>query len=559
MGRSTAGLLAIAVAAWAGHGPAAAAAAGDKKPGAAPARTPEFVAKVNAAVDKGVLWLASAQDVGGSFKSGNSVYGFAPPYDLGLQALAVYTASACGVPREEGMAKLGLKRLRMIYDANRKTRGGLQNYSVSLTLLALDAVYAPKEEPAGSTRYGRGASPRRQIPDADLAWIKELVAWLVAAQTPDGSFGYNSPGTTGDGWEDHSNAQFSLLALKAARRCGVDVPKGVFRRAMEHFLKAQQAKGPDVARRDDGGPGEDGYGSKKSVPRDRARGWGYKCSGQGAGFVTGSMTAAGVSSLVICRGEMLGTQGHDSADDARVVQSIRDGIAWLGHHFTVAGNPSQRGLPMDSWHFYYLYGLERAGVLAGVSWMADHDWYGEGAEYLLRTQQANGAWSAALAARLPPDAVMGVGNEDLMDTCFALLFLKKATFRVEGAVATEDADEELDLSGTADLDADSFRAVFDTVFSRTMKAAADRRADRAVDFVRMGTRAVPLLIQRLDDPEAPTRACAIEVLGRITGATHGFKAEDPVEARTAAIVAWEEWWFSRRGKLSPDVGAGRFR
>jgi hypothetical protein len=154
---------------------------------------------------------------------------------------------------------------------------------------------------------------------------------------------------------------------------------------------------------------------------------------------------------------------------------------------------------------------------------------------------------------------MGPGNEDLMDSCFALLFLKKATFRVEGAVATEEADGDLDFSGVADLDADSYRAVFDTVFTRFVRSAADRRAERTVDFVRMGTRAIPLLIQRLEDAEAATRAAAIEALGRVTGTTHGFKAEDPVEARAAAISSWEEWWFSKRRILAPDVGAGRFR
>ncbi len=256
-------------------------------------------------------------------------------------------------------------------------------------------------------------------------------------------------------------------------------------------------------------------------------------------------------------GELQGSTNYDAGLDARVVQAIRDGIAWLGANFSISSNPSPRGAGFSSfWHFYYLYGLERAGVLSGVFWMGDHDWYGEGAIYLLDQQYDSGSWiSGGMGQRHASPAAGG----DLMDTCFALLFLKKATFRVEGAVATEEAEESLDLSGVADLDDPSYRAVFDTVFGKFVKAAAGSRAERAVDFVRMGTRAIPLLILRLEEAEAPVRTSAIEALEKVTGETRGFRPEDPVEARGAAVAAWTEWWFSRRAKLAPDVGAGRFR
>jgi hypothetical protein len=557
MGRRSAGFLALGCALATAAGGPRSLAAGDPKPGPGVVRSPEFVAGVNAAVDRGVLWLSRCQDVGGAFNKGNTSYGFIPPFDLGLQALSLYTVRSCGLSPEDPVAKLGLKRMRMIYDANRHGRGNLQNYSVSLTLLALDAYYSPRDDDGADARYGRSLRPRRNIPDADLSWIRELVAWLVAAQTAAGSFGYQSPAGQGATWEDHSNAQFSLLALKAARRCGVDVPKAVFRKALDHFLRAQEASGPDVVRKDSAGVEGNG-GKSTSTARDRARGWGYQCKQGRREATTGSMTSAGVSSLVICRGELLGTSGYDSADDARVVQAIRDGIAWLGHNFSITGNPTGGGRGFAGyWHYYYLYGLERAGVLAGVTWMADHEWYGEGAAFLLRAGSADGSWSASASG--PRNAPLPGIEGDLMDTCFALLFLKKATFRVEGAVATEGADTELDLAGVGDLDDDSFRAVFDSVFRRYVRTGKDRKAERCVDFVRMGTRAIPHLIRRLEDEEPPARQAAIEVLEKVTGVTHGFKAEDPVEARVGAVTAWEEWWFSRRRTLAPDVGAGRFR
>ena len=148
---------------------------------------------------------------------------------------------------------------------------------------------------------------------------------------------------------------------------------------------------------------------------------------------------------------------------------------------------------------------------------------------------------------------------NLLDSCFALLFLKKATFRVEGAVATEESDAELDLAGTATLDDDSFRSIFDTVFARFARADASGRATRAADFVAMGTRALGHLILLLEAEAQPDRAAALEALQRITGRTQGYDPAEGQEARTAAVAAWEEWYFARRRGLVADVPAGRFK
>jgi len=72
------------------------------------------------------------------------------------------------------------------------------------------------------------------------------------------------------------------------------------------------------------------------------------------------------------------------------------------------------------WHYYYLYGLERAGVLSLCLRFGKHDWYEEGANFLLRAQRADGSWSS--------DGMVSA----LSNTCFAILFLKKATTPVIG-------------------------------------------------------------------------------------------------------------------------------
>ena len=69
------------------------------------------------------------------------------------------------------------------------------------------------------------------------------------------------------------------------------------------------------------------------------------------------------------------------------------------------------------WHYYYLFGLERAGVLTDKKFIGDHDWYREGASYLLEKQLPEGFWETQ-------------ANEygtAVSNTCFALLFLKRST------------------------------------------------------------------------------------------------------------------------------------
>ena len=53
---------------------------------------------------------------------------------------------------------------------------------------------------------------------------------------------------------------------------------------------------------------------------------------------------------------------------------------------------------------------------------AGHDWYREGAEYLIQAQQESGSWPGT--GENDPNAH---GETELIRTCFALLFLKRAT------------------------------------------------------------------------------------------------------------------------------------
>src|SRR5262249_29722193 len=129
----------------------------------------------------------------------------------------------------------------------------------------------------------------------------------------------------------------------------------------------------------------------------------------------GSMTAAGLTGLVLARAALL-AQGTKAADLRAIDAAIDAAFAWLAAEFTVRANPGFPGRAHSHW-YYWLYSLERACELAGIARLQDRDWYCEGALQLLAAQQPNGSFRS-------DDGLL------LEATCFAVLFLKKATLPV---------------------------------------------------------------------------------------------------------------------------------
>ena len=402
-----------------------------------PKRTKEFNEAVNRAIDRGVAWLRKQQDPDGRFRRGIHPgarlsaplrkFGVQDPLGHGPTALGVLTLRICGVAGDDVGVRRGLDALREGYPTGRGFTDGVTVYGTSLTLLALEAHYEPEESGA------------RAIPDGDRAWIEWLVRELRGAQTSTGGFGYYGPNSSGpatnefgsrSGYWDNSNSQFALLGLAAAQRCGVKPDEDLWLRALRHWLNQQERKGPEVARYEESDVAADGDKGRsliRQVGTSRARGWSYS---KDAEVPSGSMTAGGVSSIALCRGALSDSIALRGPLDRQSRSAMHDGLAWLGHHFRVDVNPMGVGnASVPLFQYYYLYGLERAGVLADTAWMADRDWYGVGAEYLVREQRADGSWeeSAVGAGAQVQDLL---GRMPLLDTCFALLFLKRSSSRL---------------------------------------------------------------------------------------------------------------------------------
>jgi hypothetical protein len=174
---------------------------------------------------------------------------------------------------------------------------------------------------------------------------------------------------------DNSITQYALLGLHAASRAGVEVPREAWQRSLDLFRGRQGELG----------------------------GWGYVGSSS-ADY--GSMTCAGVYGVALCRFH-LGEKAP--AED----EAVERGLAWMAKRFTVSENPNAG----KSWHYYYLYSLERAARTIDAEFIGPHEWYPLGAQYLVDEQKPDGSWVEPGPYETRPE----------VSTSFALLFLTRGT------------------------------------------------------------------------------------------------------------------------------------
>lgn len=270
----------------------------------------------------------------------------------GIDALATLALLSCDVPVDNPKIQASLKYLRQLPPEN--------TYVTSLQTM----VFAL----ADSKR--------------DFALIRRNANWLMQTRLPDGRWTY---GSQGRGSGDNSNTQFALLGLQAAADVGFEVPEQFWSTCRNYWTRSQGRMGS----------------------------WGYP-STEGA---SGSMTAAGISSLIITSRELLdvekGTVNGKPVlcDGAKSDPNLQAAIDWVGRNFSVDNNPGGS----NSWLYYYLYGLERAGRLSGRRFFGDHDWYRRGVSYLVGRQQVSGSWNIPGGNR----------PAEVINTSFALLFLSK--------------------------------------------------------------------------------------------------------------------------------------
>jgi hypothetical protein len=190
-----------------------------------------------------------------------------------------------------------------------------------------------------------------------------------------------------------SNTQFAMLALWGARKHGVPVRDSLLA-AAAHFNATQMP---------------DGYWLYSNGHADQLR---------------ATTTCAGLIALAIeraLREDKEFVAKRQAADPAKKQADIRKAFAYLARSVgRKAGDPggadhSYRGtiFQADAWgDLYFLWSVERVGVIYGENLIGGKDWYDWGYPIVLKAQAPDGSWKD----RFGP----------LVDSCFALLFLKRA-------------------------------------------------------------------------------------------------------------------------------------
>ncbi len=369
---------------------------------------------VDAAIDKGALWLAN----GGGMGAGDHF------------ELVMYTLFHSGTfPRDDKRFLDGVKSLQ--------TKKLEKTYNAALTAMFLEAY----DKVANQARIAECAQFLVDNQCENGQWsYGEPIPPAEGAKPPDGpnvvsggGSGTAAGGGSGRGGGstamkkvpikrnrkgpphgDHSNTQYAILGLRSCAAADIIIPKETWKDALKILEEAQDTKGGWSYGYQSAGGGAD---AKKGGPQVIVQKNGPY----------GSMTAGCTGSLVICKYYLRAHYGEK--ENFKTDKSVVDGLKWLAENFTVEENAnydkvkSTASVPTGdkyTWHYYYLYALERVGMLGEFEYMGKYDWYQIGAKYLLANQDAGGAWKGKGAG--------GMGGQDpVAETCFAILFLRRAT------------------------------------------------------------------------------------------------------------------------------------
>jgi len=95
------------------------------------------------------------------------------------------------------------------------------------------------------------------------------------------------------------------------------------------------------------------------------------------------------------------------------------------------------------------------------------------------------------------------------------------------------------------------------LYRRLQSEDPDQRIRAAVRAAKSDDeKAVPYLVDRLEDSEEEVRFAAYMALKQITGKTMGWRYYEPPERRAEAVRRWRQWLTETRGK-EPAESSGQ--
>ncbi len=364
------------------------------------------------AIQKGAAWLKKQQGDDGSWGEvfGNAVYGGGQAqggqgaHPAGPTALAIYALLKCKASLRDPVIRKGMDFLRKRHELPKGS------YETSMMLLAICATADPYKTSRATVRNER----KLKLKGRYRKWAQDLQRHLLDKKSGQG-WRYNVTGQPAPhgGPRDLSSTQLAALGLFAAHRLRIRAPNDVWEDILAYSMAQQDTDGPEVVTKDP---------LTQAEIRRKSRGFAYikGMEHPEEGKATGAMTACGIANIMMARFVLTdggrSREAWDARPDAAKVQSsIEDGLTWLAENWSPNTNPGKK--EMNVYHIYWMYAVERAMDLVGKQKIGSHLWYSEMGQSLISSQREDGSWDSQSAHK--PSAVL--------DTCFALLFLKKAT------------------------------------------------------------------------------------------------------------------------------------
>jgi hypothetical protein len=349
---------------------------------------------INRAIDRGIAALKAMQTADGYWPADSTD----AVTKVGATALAGLTLLECNISGEDPSVARAAEAVRAAVLDLRNT------YSLALSVLFLDRLGDPKDIPlielmglrlVAGQGDGGGWSYRcpEVIPRKDYELqVKRQVELIAGGKIPrvgEGARPVNDlPAPIQEGLKralatanydlpqggDNSNTQFAALGLWTARRYGIPVELAM-NRLERRFREGQNPDG----------------------------GWSYQSAFVKAAS-TPTMTCAGILALEISYslvGE--GKKARDPAKDQQMTVAMSALAQCIGQPIAKAAGKD----------YYFLWSVERVCVILHREKVGNTDWYKWGSAILVKSQDADGLWRGDYAK-------CGA------DTCFALLFLRRA-------------------------------------------------------------------------------------------------------------------------------------